>query len=198
MKVLKFNYLIFSYLLFFCFTSCSESKDNKHAPIDEIGILNLEFEAFATLQRQNNDNLMVNERNLLELQFDSLGQCYYKNNPISLIEMKNLIHKYLTIQIDSIIYPKLITKSFKYAGSVKYPEMFYLLLRFDSALPYKKYIEIRSFVQIEYMIVRNDFSQNKFKKSIYQLIHSNDPADQERWWEIRQIFPIHYLEDIKR
>ncbi len=195
-KQIHISLILISILSLVIFSGC-ESKKTQKQPVDEIGILNLEFDAFAKLQRQNNDILAVNERNVLIFQCDSLGQCYYQSMPISLKDMQLLIYKTMTIQIDSIGYPKLITQSFKHSGSVKYAEMFYVFFKFDSALPYKTYFQIRTLVQNIYIKVRNDFAQSRFEKSIYQLIHSQDPSDQERWNEIRQIYPIHYLENLK-
>lgn len=195
-KQIQISLILISILSLVIFSGC-ESKKTQKQTIDEIGILNLEFDAYAKLQRQNNDIITVNERNVLNFQCDSLGQCYFQNMPISLNDVQLLIYKTMTIQIDSISYPKLITRSFKHSGSVKYAEMFIVVFKFDSALPYKSYFQIRTLVQNIYIKVRNDFSQSRFQKSIYQLIHSQDPSDQERWNEIRQIYPIHYLENLK-
>jgi hypothetical protein len=186
--------LIICSLLFISFSGC-EYKKNQETQIFDIGLLNLEFDAYAKLQHQNKDFIVINERNLIKIQCDSTGQCFYKNKLISLKDLQLLLYKTLTNQLDSINYPKLKTQSFKFSGTVTYPEMLFVNVNYDSTLSYKTYTNIRTTILNTYIKVRDDFSQNKFQKSIYQLIHSKDPTDIEKWHEIKQIYPIHYLEN---
>lgn len=194
MKNQYYILLILTSILFFFFSGC-ESKKVQETPIVDIGLLNLEFDAFAKLQKQNNDFMVINERNLIKIQCDSSGQCFYKNRLISMKDLQQLLYKTMTNQLDSINYPKLKTQSFKFSGTVTYPEMLIVNVTYDSTLSYKTYSNIRTTILNTYIKVRDDFSQNKFQKSLYQLIHSKDPSDIERWHEIKQIYPIHYLEN---
>lgn len=194
MKNQYYIILILTSILFFFFSGC-ESKKVQETPIVDIGLQNLEFDAFAKLQKQNNDFMVINERNLIKIQCDSSGQCFYKNKLISMKDLQQLLYKTMSNQLDSINYPKLKTQSFKFSGTVTYPEMLIVNVTYDSTLSYKTYSNIRTTILNTYIKVRDDFSQNKFQKSLYQLIHSKDPSDIERWHEIKQIYPIQYLEN---
>ena len=109
---------------------------------------------------------------------------------------KVLTKKYIIPNPADKKMPMTTEKSFQYSGKVNTHKNITILAKYDKELDYEKYQKIRNKFYLAYNEVRNEFSLSKFDKSLPELLNSSQEADILKWQEIRQIFPIRYMESL--
>lgn len=106
------------------------------------------------------------------------------------------LKKHITPNPENNEMPLTIEKEFKYSGKVNVIKNLIISTSINKELNYGKYNLIRNKVYFAYNAVRNEFSKEKFGKTLQELIESDDESDTAKWIELKEIFPIRYTEFI--
>lgn len=191
MKKNKFIlYLIYSLLVF----SCTETTVSELKPDIKIVELNYNFQNYNDYIRDKSDPIIIKERNFLEIDVDSIGNCMIEKVNIDNSHIVNELKKYFIGDPANPSMPATALKTFEFSGEVYVNTNLLISVAFDKKISYQKYQHIRSQIFKAHFKVKNNFALSKFKKSLNQLIHSEQVTDRQKYYEILEIFPIRYTE----
>ena len=147
--------------------------------------------------RDKSEQIIIKQRNIVLINVDINGNTTIEDIfiPDSLVISE--FKKYILPNPADEKMPKTIQKEFQYSGKVYTHEKIVILATYDKELNYEKYREIRNKFYLAYNEVRNEFAISKFNKSLRELINSQEQEDLLKWREIREIYPIRYMESVK-
>jgi hypothetical protein len=142
------------------------------------------------------EEIIIKERNIVLINVAKDGQTKIEKNSIADSLIIPELKKYIIPNPENDEMPMTVEREFKYSGKVDINKNIIVLGIFDKKLDYEKYREIRNKIYIAFNEVRNEFSTRKFNKTLPKLIQSSKEEDVTQWREIRQIFPIRYMETV--
>ena len=179
-------------------SSCKKDLDNLIELEADYKVIDLEygFDNYMRNVRDKSEQLIIKQRNIVLINVDKNGETTIEDNliPDSLIISE--FKKYIIPNPADEKMPMTTEESFQYSGKVKTHKNITILAKYDKELNYEKYQKIRNKFYLAYNEVRNEFSLSKFDKSLTELLNSNEETDIIKWREIRQIFPIRYMESL--
>ncbi|RED48446.1 hypothetical protein [Seonamhaeicola aphaedonensis] len=194
----KISLKIFLLTLILVSTSCKKDLDSLLELEADYKVIDLEygFDNYMRNIRDKSEQLIIKQRNIVLIYVDKNGETTIEDNfiPDSLIISE--FKKYITPNPTDEKMPMTTEKSFQYSGKVNTHKNITILVKYHKELNYEKYQKIRNKFYLAYNEVRNDFSMSKFNKSLTELLNSNEQEDIIKWQEIRQIFPIRYMESL--
>jgi hypothetical protein len=179
-------------------TSCKKELDSLLELEADYKVIDLEygFDNYMRNIRDKSEQLIIKQRNIVLIYVDKNGETTIEDNfiPDSLIISE--FKKYIIPNPTDEKMPMTTEKSFQYSGKVNTHKNITILAKYDKELNYEKYQKIRNKFYLAYNEVRNEFSLSKFDKSLTELLNSDELEDIIKWREIRQIFPIRYMESL--
>ncbi|WP_339662069.1 hypothetical protein [Croceibacter atlanticus] len=146
--------------------------------------------------RDQSNMLTIKERNIVIINVDKNGLTKIENNFIEDSLIVAELKRYITPNPENEKMPITIKKEFKYSGNVLVNKNTIFLAQYSKALDYKTYSTIRNKIYLAFNEVRNEFSIERFDKTLLELITSNKEDDMLKRYELKQIFPMHYNEVI--
>ena len=188
----KFALKIFILILLLSFVSCKKELEPDYKVIE----LEYGFDNFFRNVRDNSEEIIIKQRNIVMIEVDEDGITKIEKNAVADSLIVTELKKYIIPSPDNDEMPMTIEKEFEYSGKVHVNKNLIVLGIFDKKLNYEKYRKIRNKVYIAYNEVRNEFSRQKFDKTLLDIILSTGEEDVIKWEEIRQIFPIRYMETV--
>ena len=147
--------------------------------------------------RDKSEEIIIKQRNIVIIKVDIEGNTEIKKVQVSDKFIIDELKRYIIPHPENDKMPTTTKMEFKYSGKVDVNKNIIVLGIFDKKLNYEKYREIRNKVYIAFNEVRNDFSIRKFGKTLPDLIHSTSEEDMAQWQEVKQIFPIRYMETVE-
>ncbi len=189
----KFAPKIFVLILILTTISCKKELEPDYKVIE----LEYGFDNYFKNVRDNSEEIIIKQRNIVMIDVDEDGITKIEKNVVSDSLIVTELKKYIIPSPDNDQMPKTIEKEFEYSGKVHVNKNIIILGTFDKKLNYEKYREIRNKIYIAHNEVRNEFSRTKFNKTILDIILSTGEEDVIKWEEIRQIFPIRYMEMVE-
>ncbi len=189
----KFAPKIFVLILILTTISCKKELEPDYKVIE----LEYGFDNYFKNVRDNSEEIIIKQRNIVMIDVDEDGITKIEKNVVSDSLIVTELKKYIIPSPDNDQMPKTIEKEFEYSGKVHVNKNIIILGTFDKKLNYEKYREIRNKIYIAHNEVRNEFSRTKFNKTILDIILATGEEDVIKWEEIRQIFPIRYMEMVE-
>ena len=179
-------------------TSCKKDLDSLLELEADYKVIDLEygFDNYMRNIRDKSEQLIIKQRNIVLIYVDKNGETTIEDNFISDSLIISEFKKYIIPNPTDEKMPMTTEKSFQYSGKVNTHKNITILAKYDKELNYEKYQKIRNKFYLAYNEVRNEFSLSKFDKSLTELLKSEEPEDMIKWQEIRQIFPIRYMESL--
>jgi len=148
--------------------------------------------------RDNSKPIIVKERNILEIDVNKNGECKIEGKIIQDSLIVHELKKYLTPNPENSKMPQTIESEFTYAGKVTMNEDLLISALFDKDLSYKNYSRIRNKIYSAYNETRNEFTKEKYGKTLYELMNSSEEIDDIKWSELAEIIPFNYVEVIDK
>ncbi len=178
--------------------SCKRASETLLELEEDYKVIELEygFDNYLKNIQDSSEEIVIKERNIIIIKVREDGNINIEKKAVSDSLITIELKKYIVPNPDNDEMPKTVEKMFKYSGKVNVNESIIVLGIFHKKLNYEKYREIRNKIYIAYNEVRNEFSLRKFDKTLLELIQSKEEKDIIIWREIRQIFPIRYMETI--
>ncbi|GGZ94549.1 hypothetical protein [Algibacter mikhailovii] len=194
MTKISLNILLLTLIL--ASTSCKKELDTLLELEADYKVIDLEYGFDNYMRNINSEQLIIKQRNIVLINVDKKGETTIEDNiiPDSLIISE--FKKYIIPNPMDDKMPMTTEKSFEYSGKVDTHKNIIVLAKYDKELNYEKYKKIRNKFYLAYNEIRNEFSVSKFDKSLTELLKSDKPEDIIKWQEIRQIFPIRYMESL--
>ena len=179
-------------------TSCKKELDSLIKLEADYKVIDLEygFDNYMRNVRDKSEQFIIKQRNIVLIVVNKNGETTIEDNiiPDSLIVSE--FKKYIIPNPADEKMPMTTEENFQYSGKVNTHKNITILAKYDKELNYEKYQKIRNKFYLAYNEVRNEFSLTKFDKSLMELLKSDEPEDIIKWREIRQIFPIRYMESL--
>lgn len=188
----KFALKTFILILSLSTLSCKKELEPDYKVIE----LEYGFDNFFRNVQDNSEEIIIKQRNIVMINVDENGITKIEKNTVADSLIVTELKKYIIPSPDNDEMPMTIEKEFKYSGKVHVNKNIIVLGIFDKKLNYEKYREIRNKVYIAHNEIRNEFSRSKFDKTLLDIILSTGEEDVIKWEEIRQIFPIRYMETV--
>ena len=180
--------------LVFVSISCKQELESILEPDYKVIELEYGFGNYMNNIRDKSELYNIKERNIVLINVNRNGQTiiedYFVPDSLILSEFK----KYITPNPAEEKMQMTMEKDFQYSGKVHVQKNMVIVAKYDKELNYEKYQEIRNKFYVAYNEVRNEFSLSKFDKNLTELLESNKEEDIFKWQEIKQIFPIRYME----
>ena len=193
----KTTLITFLLILILVNSSCKEELQPILETDFKIVEVDYAFDNYMNNTRDKSEPYLIKQRNIVFVEVDKNGQTTINNNFIEDSLISSELKKYIIPNPENDQMPITIEKEFEFSGKVTFNKNLIISAKYSKELDYEKYSGIRNKIYSSYNIVRNEFSKEKFSKTLEELISSNDESDNAKWNELRQIFPIHYTEIIE-
>ena len=180
-------------ILIINFASCKKDLEPDYKVME----LEYGFDNYMKNIWNQSEEIIIKERNIVLINVSKDGQTRIEKNSIADSLIIPELKKYIVPNPENDEMPMTVEREFKYSGKVDVNKNIIVLGIFDKKLNYEKYREIRNKIYIAFNEVRNEFSTRKFNKTLPELIQSSKEEDVTQWREIRQIFPIRYMETVE-
>ncbi|WP_211272677.1 hypothetical protein, partial [Gelidibacter algens] len=152
------------------------------------------FDNYKKNIRDNSEQFIIKERNLVIIDVDKNGQIKIKDSFVEDSLIISELKKYIIPNPDNNQMPMTIVGDFEYSGKIIMNKNLMIMAKFNEELDYKKYSGIRNKIYLSFNEARNDFSMEKFNKTLEELTKSTEQNDVMKWRELREIMPIRYTE----
>jgi hypothetical protein len=184
---------IFLLILTLTIISCKEELKPDHKVIE----VNYEFDNYMRNFRDTSEMFVIKQRNIVTINVDKDGRTRIEKNIIEDSLIVSQLKIYIFPNPENNRMPTTIEKEYQYAGRVIVNKNLLILAKFNKELDYKKYSEIRNKIYSAYNAVRDDFAQELFDMTFYELINSTENNDIMKLNELRQMIPIRYTESVE-
>lgn len=188
---LKFFLVILSLIA----NSCKQEPETTLEADYKVVEVDYGFDNYMDNMKGNTEAIIIKQRNIIFIDVDKNGQTKIERNIVQDSLIVTELKKHITPSPENNEMPITVEREFEYSGKVFVNKNIIVLATFDKELDYEKYYRIRNKIYLSYHEIRNEFSMNKFNQSVGELISSTEEDDILKWQEIRQIFPIRYMEN---
>ncbi|WKB79956.1 hypothetical protein QYR09_09340 [Cellulophaga lytica] len=194
----KYSIKLLFLTLILVYISCKDAIENVLELDEDYKVIELEygFDNYLKNIQDSSEEIIIKQRNIVIINVDEDGNTNIEKSKVADSLIITELKKYIVPNPENKEMPETSKKTFEYSGKVDINANIIVLGIFDKKLNYEKYREIRNKIYIAFNEVRNEFSLRKFDKPLLELIKSTETDDITIWQEIRQIFPIRYMETV--
>lgn len=193
--MIKTSLRFFLVILSLIANSCKQEPAKTREADYKVVEVDYEFDNYMDNIKGNTEDIIIKQRNIIFIDVDKNGQTKIERNVVQDSLIVTELKKQITPSPENNEMPITVEREFEYSGKVFVNKNIIVLATFDKELDYEKYHRIRNKIYLSYHQIRNEFSMNKFNQSVGELISSTEENDILKWQEIRQIFPIRYMEN---
>jgi len=194
----KQNYYYLNLILLLTLFSCNKENKTVEKVDFKVVEINYDYHYYFESIKDKSSPIIVKERNILEIDVNQKGECRIEGRIINDSLIVSELKKYIIPNPTDSKMPMTVEKEFYFSGKVFVTKQLLISALYDKNLNYENYSKIRNKIYAAYYEVRNDFAKKKFKKSINELLSSNEQDDFSKVAEITEIFPVLYSEVIDK
>lgn len=131
---------------------------------------------------QEKSDVVVKDRNILEIRINKFDEllCEGKNIPVS--QLREKAKEFIANPYDDKDLPERVAKEVEFFGNVKVSEKHIISLQNDRGTSYQAYIDVQNELVAAYNELRDELSQEKFKKDYSELTPDQQKA-------VRDVYP---------
>tara|TARA_R110001592_G_scaffold317668_1_gene594591 strand:+ start:1863 stop:2447 length:585 start_codon:yes stop_codon:yes gene_type:complete len=193
MKIPKLYLLAFILI----FISCKENVEKALKPDFKVVELNYNFDNYVNNIRDKSEPFIIKERNIIEINVNQNGEVKIEGEIVNDTLIVEKLKEYLSPDSENEEMPTTIEKKFTYSGKVLMNKYVIISALYHKELNYINYRKIRNKIYTAYNETKNEFTIERFGKSLYELMKSNEKIDNLKWNELTEIIPVNYTEFIE-